>query len=105
MYSLDDLRSSYALLDYRSDHGESIADIFAEVGLRTEDVMFIAEQRGLRAALVATGEREKLSKLIQTSIPLPIRLTPEQVKFRNITAACEMEGIAATLMMVKRSDQ
>lgn len=105
MYSLDDLRSSFALLDYRSDHGESVVDILTEVGLKVEDVLHVAEQRGMRAALVATGDKETLARVTSSVIPLPVHLTPEQSKMMNVMAACEVEAIAATLMMVRKDSQ
>lgn len=101
MYSLDDLRSSYALLDYRADHGHSVLAIIQELGIDPETVMHVVEQRGHRAALTATGEMKKLQRLVSSTTPQPFQLTPEQQALADLVAASEMEAIAATLQMVK----
>lgn len=104
MYSLDELRSAFALLDYRADHGHQVPDILAELGMDVQDVMHVAEQRGMRAALIATGDMDKLAEAIETGQAVPIRLDPEQRKLMAIIAAGHMEAVTATLLMVQKAD-
>lgn len=106
-YSLDDLRSSFALLDYRGAHGRGVTDTIAELGLDIQDVTHVAEQRGMRAALHATDDTEGLAKINAAQATgefLPIRLTPEQQRIMAICAAAELDAIAATLLMVTKAD-
>lgn len=102
-YTLDDLRSSFARLDQRTDQGEQLPDLVSEAGVRLQDVLYIAEQRGIRAALIATGDIKKLRTALAQDGPTPIGLTPEQEQIKTITGAGYLEAITATLMMVKKS--
>lgn len=102
-YSLDDLRSSFALLDYRTDNGHSVPEIAADLGVDIEVLVHVAEQRGMRVALVATGEIDKIAEAQATGQVTPIRLTPEQRQIMAVASAAEMEAIAATLLMVQKA--
>jgi hypothetical protein len=103
-YSLDDLRSSFAMLDYRIDNGHSVPDIVADLGVNIDALVHVAEQRGMRAALVATDEISKIAEAQATGQWTPIRLSREQQKLMAIASASEMEAIAATLLMVRKAD-
>lgn len=99
-YTLDDLRSSFALLDYRCDHGGSVPEIAAELGLTITDLMHVAEQRGIRAALVVTDDMAALAKAQETGV---FRLSAEQQQLAAVAASAVMDAVAATLQMVKKA--
>lgn len=100
-YTLDDLRSSFALLDYRCDHGSSVPEIAAELGLNISDLMHVADQRGMRVALIATEDIEGLAEAQATGV---FRLNPAQRQLAAMSAAVVMDAVAATLQMVKKAD-
>lgn len=103
-YTLDDLRSSFALLDYRTDNGESVPNIASSLGVRIDDLMHVAEQRGMRVALTVTGQADKIIAAQATGQFTPIRLDARQQQIMAYATAAEMEAIAATLLMVRKAN-
>lgn len=78
---------------FAEEHG--FAGAVGRAGLDPAEAQAAAEQRGLRAALLATGDEERLNAFIRGNRPIPADLSPEQKRLTALFGAAFLDGFCA----------
>lgn len=88
----------YALAQAASD-GDAVADergleaALTDLGLSLEDTLYVAEQRALRAVLIAGGRTEELRSFSRTE-PSAVQLSEEEQSQIKLLQSVYLDGIA-----------
>jgi hypothetical protein len=82
------------------EHG--FAEYLELIGVDMEGLLYVAEQRGLRAAMLADGQDpSRLSRTEQTEV----RLSRQARQLMPLLQAAVIDGIAVGLAAAKKKDQ
>jgi len=75
-------------IDGLSDHGKNVGEVCEDIGLKAEDVMYVAEQRALRSVyFFSRGIQLKLTESVE------IRLNPIEMKMLLQFESAYMDGL------------
>lgn len=70
-----------------------VVDTVERLGIDYQDAVRIAEQRGLRMALIVTGETERLRQATRANVPTPMPLSTQQRRLADWFKLVYLDGL------------
>lgn len=94
MLSYHDLGQAAAANDAMAEE-RSFNEAVEKAGLDRQGLQAFAEQRGIRIALLVTGQEERLKEIVRGNHPVPLQLDDNQQQIMAIATSAEIDGVAA----------